>query len=115
MAHGILVLSAAVTGIPLDGIDNAVFTFLHDTYMVSLSILGAGAATIIPVKENDHTRNRFRRAIQPLSSIFEPLNATNTACKLRDNTAVDVAALVGAPTHKAGTPLYTPPNPYHDQ
>ena len=34
--HGILVLSAAVAGIALDGVDNAVFAFFHDADMIGL-------------------------------------------------------------------------------
>ena len=40
IAHRILPLTAAITGISLDGIDNAVFAFFHDTHMVGLSVLG---------------------------------------------------------------------------
>ena len=42
IAHRILVLSAAIAGITLDGIDNTVFAFLHDAHMVGLSVLRAG-------------------------------------------------------------------------
>ena len=34
VAHGILTLSAAVAGIALDGVDNAVFAFFHDADMI---------------------------------------------------------------------------------
>ena len=37
----ILIYSATVTGIALDGINNSVFNFLHDTNMVGESVLRA--------------------------------------------------------------------------
>ena len=40
VSHRILPLTATVAGITLDGIDNAVFAFLHDAHMVGKSILG---------------------------------------------------------------------------
>lgn len=42
MPHGILVLSAAIAGIALDGVDNAVFAFLHDADMIGLPVLRTG-------------------------------------------------------------------------
>ena len=42
IAHRILPLTAAITGISLDGIDNAVFAFFHDAHMIGLPVLGAG-------------------------------------------------------------------------
>lgn len=43
IAHRILPLTAAITGISLDGIDNAVFACFHDTHMIGLPVLGAGS------------------------------------------------------------------------
>lgn len=108
MPHGILLLSAAIAGITLDGVDNAVFAFLHNANMIGLAILRAGAALIIPIEENDLTGRRFKAAILPLSTIFEPLHPIDTACELRDNAAVDIATLIGTPAYKAGAPFYTP-------
>ena len=88
MSHGILVLSAAIAGIALYGVDNAVFAFLHDADMIGLPILRAGAAFVVPIKEDDLTGGRFKAAILPLSTIFEPLHPIDTACELRDNAAV---------------------------
>ena len=42
MSNRILTLSAAITGIALNGVDNAVFAFLHDTDMIGLTILRTG-------------------------------------------------------------------------
>ena len=108
MSHGILVLSAAIAGIALYGVDNAVFAFLHDADMIGLPILRAGAAFVVPIKEDDLTGGRFKAAILPLSTIFEPLHPIDTACELRDNAAVDIATLIGTPAYKAGAPFYTP-------
>lgn len=107
MSHGILVLSAAIAGIALYGVDNAVFAFLHDADMIGLPILRAGAAFVVPIKEDDLTGGRFKAAILPLSTIFEPLHPIDTACELRDNAAVDIATLIGTPAYKAGAPFHT--------
>ena len=79
----ILSLPAAVAGIALDGIDNAVFAFLHDTHMVGLSVLGTGGAIRrIPIEEDNHARCRLNAVVTPLTPIFEPLDAVHTACEL---------------------------------
>ena len=106
MSHGILVLSAAITGIALDGVDNAVFAFLHDADMIGLPVLRAGRAFIVPIEENDLTGRWLKAAVLPLSTVFEPLDTVDAACELRNNAAVDIAAFVGTPRHKAGTPFH---------
>ena len=108
MSHGVLVLSAAIAGIALDGVDNAVFALLHDTDMIGLPILRAGTAFIVPIEENDLTSGRFKAAVLPLPTVFEPLDTVDAACELRNNAAVDIATLIGTPRHKAGTPFHTP-------
>ena len=107
MSHGILVLAAAIAGIALDGVDDTVFAFLHDADMIRLPILRAGAAFIVPIEENDLTSGRFKAAVLPLPTVFEPLHPIDTACKFRYHAAVDIAALIGAPVHKAGTTFHT--------
>ena len=107
MSHGILVLSAAIAGIALDSVDNAVFAFLHDADMIGLPVLQAGAAFIVPIKENDLTGRRLKAAVLPLSMVFEPLDTVDAACELRNYAAVDIAALVGTPRYKASAPLHT--------
>ena len=37
--HGILLLAAAVAGIALNGIDDAVLAFLHDAHMIRAAVL----------------------------------------------------------------------------
>ena len=107
IAHRILPLTAAITGISLDGIDNAVFAFFHDTHMVGLSVLGTGRTIRgIPIKEDNHTRCRFYAVVSPLSPILEPLDAVHAACEFGNNAVLDIAALVGAPANKAGAPLH---------
>ena len=108
MPHGILLLSAAIAGIALYGVDNAVFAFLHDADMIGLPILRAGTAFIVPIEENDLTSGRFKAAVLPLPTVFEPLYPISAACEFRYHAAVDIAALIRTPTYKAGTPFYTP-------
>ena len=45
MANGILALSARVTGVALDGVNNTSFHFLHDTDMI-------GNTVAFPVEED---------------------------------------------------------------
>ena len=107
MSHGVLVLSAAITGIALDSVDNAVFAFLHDADMIGLTILRAGAALVVPIEENDLSCRRFKAAVLPLVTVFEPLDTIDAACKFRYHAAVNIAALVGTPAYKAGAPFHT--------
>ena len=82
IAHRILSLPAAVAGIALHGIDNAVFAFFHDAHMVGLSVLGTGGAIRrIPIEEDNHARCRLNAVVTPLTPIFEPLDAVHTACE----------------------------------
>ena len=109
IAHRILPLTAAITGISLDGIDNAVFAFFHDTHMVGLSVLGAGRTIRgIPIEEDNHARCRFYAVVSPLSPILEPLDAVHAACEFGNDAVFDIAALIGTPAPKAGTPFHTP-------
>ena len=51
--HGIVGLPAPVAGVALHGVDDTIFHFLYDTYMVGYTILRPGvAAQIVPIKEN---------------------------------------------------------------
>lgn len=92
--------SASVSGVALNGIYGAVLAFLNDTGVVCHTVA-------LPVKEDDCTGRRFIRSVCPLSSVSEPLYAVYTTGILRNNTGVDISALVGTPRNKAGTPLYT--------
>lgn len=108
MSHGVLVLSAAIAGIALDGVDNAVFAFLHDTDMIGLPILRAGTAFIVPIEENDLTSGRFKAAVLPLPTVFEPLHPISAACEFRYHAAFNIPAFIRTPAHKTGAPFYTP-------
>ena len=107
MSHGILALSAAIAGIALDGIDDAVFAFLHDADMIGLAILRTGTAFVVPIEENDLTGRRLKAAALPLTTVFEPLDTVDAACKLRYHAAVDISTFICTPTHKAGAPFHT--------
>ena len=76
--------------------------------MVGLSVLGAGRTIRgIPIKEDNHARCRLNAVISPLSTVFEPLDTVHAACEFGNDTVFDIAALVGAPAHKAGTSFHT--------
>lgn len=106
MANRVLIDSAAVAGVALDGEDDAVFDFLDDTHMIGLTVLWAGAALVIPIKEDDPAGRGLHRVICPLPTLPEPLDAVDTSGELRNDTGVDIAAFVRTPADEAGAPLY---------
>lgn len=107
IANRVLIDAAAIAGVALDGVDNAVFDFLDDTDMVGLTVLRAGAALVVPIEEDNHAGRGLRGVIRPLPTLPEPLDTVDTACELRNDTGVDIAAFICAPADEAGTPLHT--------
>ena len=106
IANRVLIYPAAIAGVALDGVDNAVFDFLDDTDMIGLTILWAGAALVIPIEEDNHAGRGLHRVIRPLPTLPEPLDTVDTACELRNDTGVDIAAFVRTPADEAGAPLH---------
>lgn len=106
IANRVLIDAAAISGVALDGVDNAVFDFLDDTDMIGLTVLRAGATLVIPIEEDNHARRGLHGIIRPLASIPEPLDAVDTAGELRNDADIDVSAFICAPTDEAGTPLH---------
>lgn len=107
IANRVLIDAAAIAGVALDGVDNAVFDLLDDTDMIGLTVLRAGAALVIPIEEDNHTGCRFDIIIRPLPTLPEPLDTVDTTCELRNDTGVDIAAFICTPADEAGTPLHT--------
>lgn len=107
MTYAVLVYPTAIAGVALDGVDNAVFDLLDDTDMIGLTVLRARAALIIPIEEDDHAGRGLHGVIRPLPTLPEPLDTVNTACELRNNAGVDIAAFVRTPADEAGAPLHT--------
>ena len=106
MANRVLIDAAAIAGVALDGVDNAVFNFLDDTDMIGLTVLWAGAALVVPIEEDNHAGRGLHGVIRPLPTLPEPLDTVDTACELRNDTGVDIAAFVRAPADEAGAPLH---------
>ena len=107
VTYAVLVYSAAIAGVALNGIDDTVLDLLDNTGVVGLSVLRTRRTLVIPIKENNHSGDRLGRAIYPLSTVFEPLDAVHTACIFRNDPGVDIAALIGTPTYKASTPFHS--------
>ena len=107
VTYAVLVYPTAITGVSLNGINDTVFYFLDNAGVVGLSILRTRRTLVIPIKENNHSGNRLGRTVDPLSSIFEPLDAVHAACIFGYNTGVNIAALIGAPAYKTSTPFHT--------
>lgn len=57
----ILSLAAGVSRVALNGVDNTVFTFLHDAHMVGFSVS-------FPVEEDDHSRCWLNAVMHALAS-----------------------------------------------
>lgn len=90
IAERIIPSVAAIASVAFNGVNSAVFHLFHDTHMIGKSVLWAGGTIWrVPIKEDNHTRRRLCAVVSPLSTIFEPLNAIDTACKFRDDTIVD--------------------------
>ena len=106
MANRVLIDAAAIAAVALDGVDNAVFDFLDDANMISLTVLWAGAALVVPIEEDNHAGRGLHGVIRPLPTLPEPLDTVDTACELRNDTGVDIAAFVCAPADEAGAPLH---------
>lgn len=106
IAKRILIDAAAVAGVALDGVDNAVFDFLDDTDMIGLTVLRAGAALVVPIEEDNHAGRGLHRVICPLPTLPEPLDAVDTSGELGNDTGVDIAAFVRTPADEAGAPLH---------
>ena len=107
IANRVLIDAAAIAGVALDGVDNAVFDFLDDTDMVGLTVLRAGAALVVPIEEDNHAGRGLHGVIRPLPTLPEPLDTVDTTCELRNDTGVDIAASVCAPADETGAPLHT--------
>ena len=107
MANRVLIDAAAVAGVTLDGVDNAVFDFLNDANMISLTVLRARAALVVPIEEDNHAGRGLHGVIRPLLTLPEPLDTVDTAGELGNDTGVDIAAFVRTPADEAGAPLHT--------
>ena len=106
IASRVLIDAAAVAGVALDGVDDAVFNFLDDTDMIGLTILWAGAALVVPIEEDNHAGRGLHGVIRPLPTLPEPLDTVDTAGELGNDTGVDIAAFVRTPADEAGAPLH---------
>ena len=107
IANRVLIDAAAVAGVALDGVDDAVFDLLDDTDMVGLTVLQAGVALVVPIEEDDHAGRGLHGVIRPLPTLPEPLDTVDTAGELGNDSGVDIAAFVCAPADEAGAPLHT--------
>lgn len=106
MTYAVLVYPTAITGVALDGVDNAIFDFLDDANMIGLTVLWAGTALVVPIEEDNHAGRGLHGVIRPLPTLPEPLDTVDTACELRNDTGVDIPAFVCAPADEAGAPLH---------
>ena len=107
MSYAVLIDTAAIAGVALHGVDDPVLDLPDNAHVVGLPVLRAGVTLVVPVEEDNHAGRRLDGGIRPLATVSEPLDAVDATCEFGNDTGVDVAALVGAPGNKAGTPFHT--------
>ena len=107
IAKRVLIDAAAVAGVAFYGVDDPVLDLPDDAHVVGLPVLRARVTLVVPVEEDNHAGRRLDGVIRPLATVSEPLDAVDATCEFGNDTGVDVAALVGAPGNKAGTPFHT--------
>ena len=107
VSHGVAVLTHRVARVALHGVDDPVLDLPDNAHVVGLPVLRAGVTLVVPVEEDNHAGRRLDGVIRPLATVSEPLDAVDATCEFGNDTGVDVAALVGAPGNKAGTPFHT--------
>ena len=90
MANRVLIDAAAVAGVTLDGVDNAVFDFLDDANMISLTVLWAGAALVVPIEEDNHTGRRLCAVIHSQATLLAPLYAPHAIHIFWYDTGVNI-------------------------
>ena len=96
-ADGVMLTLAGVTGIAFDGVDHAVLAFFHDADMIAASVA-------FPIEEDQVARLRKIISVLPLPVFLEPSHSVRTEREFRDNTRINIPALVGAPRHITGAP-----------
>ena len=106
IANRVLIDAAAIARVALDGVDDAVFDLLDDADMIGLTVLRAGVALVVPIEEDNHAGRGLHGVIRPLPTLPELLGTVDTACELRNDTGVDIAAFVRTPADEAGAPLH---------
>lgn len=92
-------LSAQIARVTLHGVDYPVFHSFDYPHMFCVAIP-------LPIKKDQVARRGLEISVLPLASVFKPLGTGLTACKSGNDPAVQIAAFVGAPGNKAGTPLH---------
>ena len=65
-SNRILLLSASIARITLHGVNDTVFAFLHNAYMVGFSV-------VFPIKENNIACLRLVVSVLPLSVTLKPI------------------------------------------
>ena len=116
MANRVLIDAAAIAGVALDGVDNAVFDFLDDTDMIGLTVLRTGAAPVIPIEKDNHAGRGLHGVIRPLPTLPEPLDAVDTTCELRNDTGRRTAEKSGShrsEERRVGKECRSRWSPYH--
>jgi len=71
ITNSITALFTGIAAITFNGIDNAVFYFLNDTYVV-------GSAVTLPIKENNISCFWREAAVLPLSMLLKPCDTIRT-------------------------------------
>ena len=102
VAHGVLHLPAAIAGVALNGVDDAILALLHDADVIAPSVQAIAG----PVEKDDVAGVGLIIPVRPLAPVLKPLLAGRDALKAGDDAGIQVAALFGAPGHEDGTPRH---------
>jgi len=97
----VVIATHSVTVVALYGVKFTAFDVLDDASVIDMSVS-------FPVEEDDVAGLGRVAAVSWLEAtgILEPLHASLAIGVLGNSAALDVAALIGTPTHETGTPLH---------
>ena len=87
VTNRVTVLTAAIAGVTLDSVDEAILHLLHDTNMVGRTILAA----IIPIEKDNVARARLIAVVLLQSALLEPRHTLRgTGRKLRNDASFNI-------------------------
>ena len=96
-------LTHLISAVSFDRIDNTIFDLLDNACVIAASV----KTVICPIEEYYHSCLRFFVLVKPLTFSLEPISAVIDDGILRNDTVLDIATLIGAPTDETAAPLDT--------
>ena len=106
VANRVRFLAAGVAGVAFYGVDDAVFDFFDNADMVGDAVLSSFFG-VVPIEEDNVSGVGGVGVVLPLVTILEPVLANIADGEAGENTVFQIATLIGTPTDKDGTPIYS--------